>query len=474
MLDLLDSTVEQFGPQEGPQAAFLASAADIAIFGGSAGGGKTFGLLLEASRHIDNPEFGGVIFRRQAIQVKSQGGLWDTSFGLYAQLGGIPTLSPYPCWTFESGARLTFNHLTSDTDLLSWQGSQIAFIGFDELTHFGERQFFYMLSRNRSVSSIKPYIRATTNPDADSWVAKLIEWWIDQETGFAIPARSGIVRWFIRVDDTIHWADSAKELEWKFPNVAAKSLTFIPSKLTDNKILVQHNPEYLANLMALPRVDRERLLNGNWKIRPQSGSYFPRTKVGVLNEVPTDIKQFVRKYDLAATAPSEVNPSPDATACVLMGRRENGRFVIVDAFNLRENAHIVRETIKNVAEQDKARFHPGISFSPTGKSIVTIVPIDPGQAGKEQAQSLVNMLAGHNVKAIRESGSKVTRAEPFSSQWQAGNVDVVAGQWNNDYLTEMEIFPEGNHDDYIDASSGCFLELVSKVSSNARRLALAS
>lgn len=466
MLESVQQTIEddeRLEPQAGPQTAFLSTSADIAIYGGAAGGGKTYGLLLEPCRHIDNKDFGGVIFRRQAIQVRSEGGLYDTSFGIYPYLDAIPKMSPYPSWVFPSGASISFNHLTTDSDLLSWQGSQIPFIGFDELTHFSERQFFYMLSRNRSVSTIKPYIRATTNPDVDSWVANLIAWWINQDTGFAIPERSGIVKWFIRLDDKLIWADSRQELVDKYPQLMPKSITFIPSKLTDNKILMDNDPGYMANLMLLPRVDRERLLNGNWKVRWESGSYFPRSKVQVLNAIPSDVKQWVRKWDLAATVISEVNPSPDATASVLMGKRENGRYVIADGINLRENAHVVREIIKNIAGQDRAR----------SIGTQTIIPIDPGQAGKDQAASLILYLSGHKVKGIRETGPKHVRAEPLSSQWCAGNIDIVAGPWMNDYLTELENFPEGQHDDYVDASSGAFLELSSRVNDHNRRLALA-
>src|SRR5580765_8962313 len=213
----------KIGPQVGAQERFLASNADIAIYGGAAGGGKTVGLLLEPCRHMDNADFGGVIFRRQAIQVRAEGGLYDTSFSIYAPLGATPQLSPYPKWIFPSGAQISFNHLTTDSDLLSWQGSQIPFIGFDELTHFTERQFFYMLSRNRSISAIRPYIRATTNPDVDSWVANLIAWWIDQDTGYAIKERSGVIRWFVRLDDKFHWADTRDELVKQFPELLPKS-----------------------------------------------------------------------------------------------------------------------------------------------------------------------------------------------------------------------------------------------------------
>ncbi|MFS6779604.1 terminase large subunit domain-containing protein, partial [Staphylococcus aureus] len=128
-------------------------------------------------------------------------------------------------------------------------------------------------SRNRSTCGVRPYVRATTNPDADSWVAEFISWWIDQKTGYAIPERSGVLRWFVRIGDNIIWADHPEELEmYTMPGpggeevpIPAKSVTFISSKLTDNKILMAADPGYMANLMSLPLVERERLLGGNWK-----------------------------------------------------------------------------------------------------------------------------------------------------------------------------------------------------------------
>ncbi|MDV7391807.1 hypothetical protein RZS08_10655, partial [Arthrospira platensis SPKY1] len=74
-------------PQPGPQTAFLSSPADIVIYGGSSGGGKTFGLLLEAARNINNPEYGGVIFRREQTMITNEGGLRDTALQLYPYLG---------------------------------------------------------------------------------------------------------------------------------------------------------------------------------------------------------------------------------------------------------------------------------------------------------------------------------------------------------------------------------------------------
>jgi hypothetical protein len=192
-------TALKIEPQPGPQTEFLSTPADIAIYGGAAGGGKSFGLLLEPLRHHDNSKFGGVVFRATSVQVRNEGGLWDESMAIYPLFQAKPRESTLE-WSFPSGMRMKFSHLEYDKDVLNWQGSQIPFIAFDELTHFSQRMFFYMLSRNRSASGVPGYIRATTNPDPKSWVRTFIDWWIGKD-GYAIPERSGVIRWFIRRDD---------------------------------------------------------------------------------------------------------------------------------------------------------------------------------------------------------------------------------------------------------------------------------
>ncbi len=124
-----------FAPQPGPQAAFLASPADIAIYGGAAGGGKTWALLMEPLRHLANPGFGAVIFRRTTVQVRNEGGLWDESERLYPQLGARGFRSSLE-WRFPTGASVRFAHLEHDKTVYDWQGAQVPLIGFDELTHF--------------------------------------------------------------------------------------------------------------------------------------------------------------------------------------------------------------------------------------------------------------------------------------------------------------------------------------------------
>ena len=136
-------------PQQGPQEQFLSSPADIAIYGGSAGGGKTYALLLEPLRHMDNPGFGVVIFRRDSGQITNEGGLWDNAKDIYRPLGATFMESAPKRVIFPSGAKITFNHLHTDDAVYGYQGAQVALICFDELTHFSEKQFTYMLSRNR-------------------------------------------------------------------------------------------------------------------------------------------------------------------------------------------------------------------------------------------------------------------------------------------------------------------------------------
>ena len=183
-----------FRPQAGPQERFLATSADICIYGGAAGGGKSFALLLTPLRYIGVKGFGGTIFRKNANQIYKEGGLWDEAFNIYAGIKGSKMHKMDGAWSFcdKDGnrlSRISFAHIERDEDVAAWQGTQHCFLGFDELTHFSFYTFFYMLSRNRSTCGVKPFVRATCNPDSDSWVAKFIEWWIDQETGYPIPER---------------------------------------------------------------------------------------------------------------------------------------------------------------------------------------------------------------------------------------------------------------------------------------------
>ncbi|OOG61972.1 terminase [Sinorhizobium sp. A49] len=437
-------------PQAGPQTAFLASPADIAIYGGSAGGGKTWALLMEPLRHVANPQFGAVFFRRSTVQVRNEGGLWDESEKLYPSIGAVPKEHVLQ-WNFPAGASVSFAHLEHDKTVLNWQGSQIPLICFDELTHFSAKQFWYMVSRNRSMCGVRPYIRATCNPDADSWVAEFISWWINPDTGLPIPERAGKLRWFVRIGDAIVWADDPAELS-DYINpldgepIPPKSVTFVPAKLTDNAALMAADPGYLANLMALPTVERERLLGGNWKIRPAAGLLFRRGWCEVVDAIPAGAR-WMRGWDLGATPKTESN-DPDWTAGTKIGKLPDGRYIVAHHCRDRQSPSGVERLIKNTAEAD-------------GKDTQISLPQDPGQAGKSQVTNLTKMLAGFTVRATPESGDKITRFSPFSAQVEVGNVLVLRGPWNEAWFSSLEGFPEAAHDDDADSTSRAFNALLS-------------
>lgn len=275
-------------PQPGYQQIALSSSADIVIGGGSAFSGKTFALLLDPLRHVHIPGFGGVIFRRTFKQIENEGALWDTSMKLYPIVKAIPRES-FRDWSFPAGPKISFRHLEHEKNKYDWQGAQIPFLGFDELTHFTETMFFYLLSRNRSVCGVRPYCRATCNPDPESWVAKLIEWWIDQETGFPIPERRGVIRYFIKYGENYIWGDSyeeVKEKSWHFlesmiaesglsPENFIKSITFISGSIYDNKEGLKADPSYPGNLLSQDEDTRRQLLEGNWKMSLSPNDVYP-------------------------------------------------------------------------------------------------------------------------------------------------------------------------------------------------------
>lgn len=309
---------------------------------------------------------------------------------------------------------------------------------FDELTSFTEKQFWYMLSRNRSTCGIKPYVRATTNPDADSWVATLVAWWVDEETGNPIPERAGVLRWFVRVDDVLVWGDSADELRRRHPGSFPKSFTFIPAKLEDNPALERLDPGYRANLMALPTVERMRLLGGNWKVRLTGGMFFRAGSIGVLDWEPT-ATHIVRGWDLAA-----LEGSGDWTAGLKMGVQGNGRYVILDLIAGQWETGGRDARIKQAADMD-------------GISVHQRLPQDPGQAGKSQVAHFARMLNGCNWSSGPVIGNKATRATRFAAAVNSGQVDMVRADWNKRLLDRLDRFPDSSvPDDEVDACADAF------------------
>jgi predicted phage terminase large subunit-like protein len=429
---------------------FLSTSADIAIYGGAAGGGKSYALLLEPLRHAHNAQFTALFFRQTSTQIRAPGGLWDESATIYPHLGATPREVQLE-WEFPSGATVKFAYLQYENDKYNYQGSQLGFLAFDELTHFSITQFFYMTSRARSVAGMRPYVRATCNPDADSWVAEFISWWIDQDTGLPIPERSGVLRWFTRINEQFVWGDSAEEVNSQARALMAdpeykaepKSLTFIAAKLDDNPALTSKDPGYRGYLLSLPLVERERLLGGNWKIRAVEGNVFRRAWFAgqIVDEVPRAAKR-LRYWDKAGT------PGGGKFTCGVLMAMLKGLYYVEDVIHEQVGALDREALILDTTKADAAAYG----------NVDTWVEQEPGSGGKESAEGTIRRLAGYAIHAERVTGDKLFRAGDYSAQCEGRNVFLKRASWNSGYIDELAACP-GKFMDQVDASSGAFNKL---------------
>jgi len=409
---------------------------------------------MEPLRHVNNPRFTATLFRRTYPQITQQGGLWDEANQLYPLMGARPNQSDL-VFNFPSGANVAFAHLIHDKTRFNYQGGQLAFIGFDELTHFSHVQFWYMLSRLRSMSGVVPYARGTCNPDPDSFVAKLIDWWIGED-GYPVFERSGVLRWFYRINDDLHFYATRADAEAAHPALAKegapKSLTFIPARLEDNAILIQKDPAYKANLLAQPLVEQERLLKGNWKIRPAAGKVFNRAWFGIVDAAPVGGVD-CRGWDFAATEASMKKEDPDYTSGVKV-RMVNGKFFILDMIAFQEGPAEVERIFINTSRQDA---HANAAL----RQLYRVrFEREPGSAAKREGVRLIGLLAGIDARMVDTRMDKLARAQAFAAQAQAGNVYLVKGAWNERWLNHMHAIPDGAHDDIMDATTTAFNDLV--------------
>lgn len=442
-------------PQLGPQELFLSSPADITIYGGAAGGGKTWALLVEPLRHYQNGDFGAVIFRRTYPEIALEGGLWDESERLYSYFGAR-SIKGDLYWIFPSGMKITFAHLQHETDLQGYQGAQIPLIGFDQLEHFTAKMFFYMLSRNRSMCGVRPYLRATCNPEP-GWLADFLAYWIDDD-GYARLELAGKLRWFVRVNEILEWADTEQELRECYPHLDPLSVTFIPASIYDNQVLLDQDPGYLAKLQALPLVDRMRLLGdpkrgGNWKITPSAGKVLNRAWFKIVDEIPKG-GVVVRRWDFASTEKELNKDDPDYTASCLMLKAPDGNFYVLAITAEQMGPAEVERTFLNISRQDAARFQ-----SEQRRYLVRWEE-EPGSASRRESWRMVRALAGIDAKGIPSVKDKLIRAKPLRSQAEIGNVYLLRGLWNEGFLVHMHNQPDIEHDDIFDATGGALQDLT--------------
>lgn len=150
----------------------------------------------------------------------------------------------------------------------------------------------------------------------------------------------------------------------------------------------------------------------------------------------------VRAWDWAATVPKE-GSDPDYTVGALVGKDAAGIFHVLDIRRTRTTPRNVEAMVKQTAALD-------------GQEVAIWLEREPGASGIGMVESYKRLLAGYNVHDLAPTGDKAVRAQAFAAQAEAGNVKLLAGAWNKEFLDEVEMFPLGEHDDQVDASVMAF------------------
>lgn len=424
------------------------------LFGGAAGGGKSDWLLMAALQYVDVPHYSALILRKTWPDLNAPGAILDRAKTWFADLP-VRMHDEGRYWSFPSGATLQFGTLQYDKDVAKYQSAEYQFIGFDELTHWREEPYKFMFSRIRkpqiqcltcstsmwrkrkSVGTVEfrhtsgeyekkcPHKRPDPRPIAQYGPAA------DGTTLFDVPLRmraasnpGGVGHLWVRS----HFID---------PKTRSKDATFIPSLISDNPSLNQE--EYRQTLMHLNPVARERMLNGDWDVS-EAGGFFDRNSFPFVDVVPEPVKERVRYWDLAAT----VTTQSDWTVGALVSIGVSGRWYIENIVRGRWFPADVERTIATVASQD-------------GRHVKIRMEQEPGSSGVNNISHYRRKIVpGYNFDGVRPTGPKEVRAGSLSSQAEAGNVALVRGQWNSDFLDEAQLFPNGEHDDQIDACVGGF------------------
>jgi predicted phage terminase large subunit-like protein len=429
-------------PQPGPQTQFLQSSSDITILGGGAGGGKSYGLLLAALRHVNNPEHKAVIFRKTSPMLRNSGSIYDEAKNLYLQLGAKCNDSSMT-FRWKSGATISFSHLSDSSKRYGHQGAQYSMIGFDELTHFDIEDFVYLLSRLRN-PSIKPQCYATCNPDSSSFVKDIINPFLDDNQQYADKEKC-VKHIYISFSGDNNVPIFATDKQEKY-----LSLRFIPANLDDNKILQDKDPLYREKLESLSHVEREQLLRGDWNVSWTSGNIFRRNWFIPIN--PTTLPgQYALAFDLASTEVTIKNKNPDFSAATLL-QRNGFNYYIVKNWKIQASAGQVYSWMKGVVTESQ-----NIT---KGSMIRGYIEREPGSASKREEISIKQQLPQLNIEFIPSTKNKVVRARPLSAEVQKGNVYIFKGSWNEEFLRELEAFPSPNvHDDCVDSTTLAFNQL---------------
>lgn len=337
----------RFVPLEGPQTEAYLSAADILLYGGQAGGGKSYLLMGLASQEHQS----AIVFRRESAQTDGLEKSGKEIIGDTARYNGTDKE-----WTWPSGRSLKLAGMKEPGDWNKHAGRERDLIGFDEAGEFLREQVASLIAWLRAPEGQRCRMVLASNPprSADGyWMKEWFAPWLDMQ--FADPAEPGELRWALMIDGSPHWVEGPGEYEYEGEHRQAISLTFIPAALSDNPY--RNTPEYRARLQSLPEPLRSQLLRGDFdagmedganqtiptswvkaameRWTPQAPTGVPMCAIGVdVAQGGTDKTTYARRYSgwyaPIETIPGIETPSGQDVAGRILAKRYDGAKVIVD------------------------------------------------------------------------------------------------------------------------------------------------
>ncbi len=397
------------------QAAFLLLPHREVLYGGAVGGGKSFALLMAALQYVDLPGYNALIVRKSYPMLAQPGGLIFLAKKLLVPMG-VSWSAQETQFTFPSGATLTFRHFEDASAEAIFQGGEYHFIGVDEATDFSEEQVLFLSSRLRK-SPDHPFplrLRLTAYPNG--------------------PGREWVYRRYV-LEGTKH------------------GRPFVESRLEDNPHL--DLASYDEWLRGLGHIRYEQFRNANWTIREEGTLFKPAwfdDRYIEEAQLPPDL-ELCSAWDTAAT-----EGAGDYTAGVLLGHSREGLWYLLDVRRTRRSPLGVERFIVQTAERDRG-WAEGHGY----QAPVIVMEQEPAASGKGMIDHYRrNVLAAYEFRSVVPAGNKQKRAEIVSARAEAKDIYICRGDWIGEFVDELAAFPQGPHDDQVDALSAAYGYLADK------------
>lgn len=336
-----------FVPLPGPQTAAYLSRADVLLYGGQAGGGKSFLLLGLASQEHKR----SIIFRREAGQTD---GLEEAGKQIIASRADFNGSDME--WSWADGRSVKLAGMKEPGDWNKHAGRERDLIGYDEAGEFLEEQISSLMAWNRGPTGQRCRVVLASNPPRTAAGAWMMEWfapWLDE--GYRNRAQPGELRFAVMIQGKPVWQAGPEEVEIEGELYKPLSFTFIPAALKDNPF--RDTPEYRAKLNSLPEPLRSQLLKGlfalggeddEWQMIPTAwikaaqDRWTPKPPDGVpMCALGADVAQgggddttiaprYDGWYDTITKVPGAQTPGGTEVAGLVVSRRKHGATIILD------------------------------------------------------------------------------------------------------------------------------------------------